>query len=331
MDPAIAARLRRLDVGSRRVGFDVRRSFGLHRLGRPVVAFLALVVAVGGCAAPDSGSPTPRPSGTIRVVTTTTVFADLVRQVGGGLVEVTSLVPKGGEVHTFDPAPSAARAIARAELIVMNGLGLDDWLARLATNVETGAPIVRLGEDLDGVEYIDSSEGAVNPHLWLDVALAGRYVERIRDILATLRPSSAVEIEARAADYLSRLEALDGQVRSEVAAVPEAYRRVVSFHDAFPYYARAYGLTMVGTVVRAPGQEPSAGEVGALVDAIRAADVHAILAEAQFSDAVVETIAEETGATVVTELYSDSLGDPPVDTFEALIRWNTDRIVAGLL
>ncbi len=294
----------------------------------PVLLVAALVVA--GCSAPDGGSPAP--SATLRVVATTTVLADFVRQVGGGLVDVRSLVPKGGEVHTFDPPPSAARAIADADLIVMNGLGLDDWLARLAGNVGTDALIVRLGEDLDGVEYIraEGGEGTVNPHLWLDVALARRYVERIRDALVALRPADAGGLDAAASAYLARLDALDAEVRSELDAVPEADRRVVSFHDAFPYYARAYGLTVVGTVVRAPGQEPSAGEIASLVAAIREADVRAILSEAQFSDAVVVAIAAETDATVVSDLYSDSLGDPPVDSYEGLVRWDTDRIAAAL-
>jgi ABC-type Zn uptake system ZnuABC Zn-binding protein ZnuA len=266
-------------------------------------------------------------------VTTTTVFADLVRQVGGDRVDVTSLVPKGGEVHTFDPPPSAARAIADADLIVMNGLGLDDWLGRLATNVGTNAPILRLGEDLPGVTYLHAGggdTGPVNPHLWMDVSLAQRYVERIRDALIALLPSARLELLSAADAYLTRLGALDARVRAAFASVPAANRRVVSFHDAFPYYASAYGLTIVGTVVRAPGQEPSAGEVGALISVIRQESVKAILAEAQFSDAVVRTISDETGASVVSELYTDSLGDPPIASYEALIRWDTDRIVAAL-
>jgi ABC-type Zn uptake system ZnuABC Zn-binding protein ZnuA len=212
----------------------------------------------------------------------------------------------------------------------MNGLGLDDWLARLATNVETGAPIVRLGEDLAG--WTTSAAGGQSGGE--PASLAGRHargaVRRAdpRRALDSAQPASADEI-GTSARVPRGSGTLDAQVRSELATVP-GRPLVVSFHDAFPYYARAYGLTVVGTVVRAPGQEPSAGEVGALVDAIRAADVSAILAEAQFSDAVVQAIADETGAVVVTELYSDSLGDPPVDTFEGLSRWNTDRSVAGL-
>jgi len=296
-----------------------------------VVAVLVTAL-VGGCAASDGSGRTPAPSGALDVVATTTVFADLVSQVGGDLVEVTSLVPKGGEVHTFDPAPSAARAIADTDLIVMNGLGLDDWLAHLAANVGTSGPTLVLGEDLPGVEYLygeDGNGGSINPHLWLDVTLAQRYVERIRDSLVALRPASAAELRAAADRYLARLEALDAEIRADFAALPETERRVVSYHDAFPYYARAYGLTVVGTVVRAPGQEPSAGEVGALVEEIRAAGVLAILSEVQFNDAAAKTIADETGATIVSELYTDSLGDPPVDSYEELIRWDSDRILAA--
>ena len=118
--------------------------------------------------------------------------------------------------------------------------------------------------------------------------------------------------------------------RARLAAIPERDRTVISFHDAFPYFAAAYGLTIDGTVVDAPGQDPSAAQVDALVRAIRAKGIRAILAEAQFSEDLVRAIAEASGATVVSDLYTDSVGDAPLDTYEAIMRWNVDRIVAAL-
>ncbi len=287
-----------------------------------VLVGLAIVAIVAGCSigstSAPSGASTSEP-GALRVVTTTTVLADLVAQVGGTKVQVTSLVPKGGEVHTFDPTPSVLRNVVGAQLIVSNGLGLDDWLSEVVTDAGATAPVIALGMDVD--------PAATNPHLWMDVANARRYVELIRDALIAADSADAEAYRSGATAYDATLAQLDGWIRDQIATVPQANRRVVSFHDAFPSYAAAYGLTVVGTIVAAPGQDPSAGEVADLVAAIRAERVKAIISEAQFSDDLVRTIAEETGATVVSDLYDDTLGDPPVDTLRRAhaLRHRADR------
>jgi ABC-type Zn uptake system ZnuABC Zn-binding protein ZnuA len=289
-----------------------------------VVAGIALVALVGGACAPGGGARAA--DDRIHVVATTTILADLVRQVGGDRVSVESLVPKGGEAHTFDPTPSDVRRVVEADLVVRNGLGLDDWLLNLIRNAGSTAPLVALGEDLPGVQYIETG-GQVNPHLWLDVANARAYAARIADELERLDPGHAAAIEGNAAAYDARLAALDDDIRARLGSIPATERTVISFHDAFPYFARAYGLTVDGTVVDAPGQDPSAAQVEALIREIRAKGVKAILAEAQFSDKLVQAIADETGATVVSDLYTDSVGDAPVDTYESVMRWDTDRLL----
>ena len=309
------------------------------RATRAVLVLAGLALAVGACSGPRASPPgvTARPTAApdaLRVVATTTVLADLVAQVGGTNVSVVSLVPPGGEVHTFDPGPSDVVRVGDAQLVVINGLGLDDWLAALVTDAGSSAPIVGLGEDLPGVDYLagDDPDGdeAVNPHLWLDVANARAYVARIAAALAAADPADAAAYEAGAAAYDARLATLDEGIRAATSAVPEANRRVVSFHEAFPYYAAAYGLEIVGTIIEAPGQDPSAGEIATLVDAIRSAGVRAVLTEAQFSPNLAETVAAEAGVPVVTDLHHDSLGDPPADTYEGMMAWNTDRIVGAL-
>jgi ABC-type Zn uptake system ZnuABC Zn-binding protein ZnuA len=286
---------------------------------------MALVAACGSGPVATPGAGTP-----LRVVATTTVFADLVRQVGGPAVDVRSLVPKGGEVHTFDPTPSDVGRVAAADLIVANGLGLDDWLTGLSRDAGTKAPILRLAEDLPGVTYLEADGGTANPHLWMNVAYAAAYVARIETALTAADPSEASAFHAGATAYGTRLLALDGEIRSQLAAIPAPDRAVVSFHDAFPYFAAAYGIRIVGSLVASPGQDPSAGTVASLVDAIRTNGVHLILAEAQFSPKLAATIAAETGATVVTDLYTDSVGDAPVDTYEAMIRSDAERIRAAI-
>jgi ABC-type Zn uptake system ZnuABC Zn-binding protein ZnuA len=291
-----------------------------------VFLLLAVATAASACAPAAGTTPDDR----VQIVATTTILADLVRQVGGDRVSVESLVPKGGEAHTFDPTPSDVRRVVQADLVVRNGLGLDDWLVQLIADSGTKARTVALAEDLPGATYLvdaESDHGTVNPHLWLDVANARRYVARIAEDLETVDPGHAADYRRRAEAYDAQLAALDAETRARLAAVPERDRTVISFHDAFPYFAAAYGLTVDGTVVDAPGQDPSASQVEALVAEIRAKGVKAILAEAQFSDKLVQAIADEGGATVVSDLYTDSVGDPPIDTYEAVMRWDLDRLL----
>ena len=230
-------------------------------------------------------------------------------------------------MHTFDPTPGTIAKLARADVVVMNGLGVDDWLDGVVA--DAGAvPPVKLGEGLD-VPLIEDEAGP-NPHLWMDVAYAKLYAGRIADALVAADPAHEAGYRERAAAYGARLDELDTWVRGQIASVPEANRKVVTMHDAFPYYARAYGLEVVGVAVGAPGQDPSAAEITALVEAIRETGVKAVFAEDQFSPKLVEALASETGTTVVADLFDDSLGDPPVTSYEQLIRWDTERIVDAL-
>jgi ABC-type Zn uptake system ZnuABC Zn-binding protein ZnuA len=266
------------------------------------------------------------------VVATTTVFADMVRNVGGDFVTVQSLVPANGDVHTYSPTPSDIRNLARAQLVVMNGLDLDDWLAKTIDAVATKAPVIRLAVDLPGVAYLTGEEptGPPNPHLWMNVAYAQAYVDRIATALAQVDAAHAVAYDGQAKAYRARLADLDTYVKLQIGTIAPENRRFVSFHDAFPYYAKAYGLEIVGVAVDAPGQEPSAAYTAQLIEAIRAAHVRAIFAEAQFPPKLVQQLAQETGASVVAELYDDSTGDPPITSYEAVIRWDTDQFVKAL-
>ncbi len=295
-----------------------------------LLAWLLLAVMVAACGGP--GGPAAS-GGAVPVVTTTTILADMVAQVGGDLVTVHSLVPKGGEVHTFDPTPSDVRHVTEARLIVRNGLGLDDWLANLIANSGSTGAVLVAGEDLPGVTYLgaDAAKGeAVNPHLWLNAAYGALYANRIADALAAADPSHAADYRAGAAAYGKVLATIDTDAKARLGAIPEANRTVISFHDAFPYFAAAYGLTIDGTIVDAPGQDPSASQIAALVALVRAKRIRAIFAEAQFNSDLAQAIGSETGATVVADLYTDTLGDPPVDTYAGLMRWNVDKVVAAL-
>jgi ABC-type Zn uptake system ZnuABC Zn-binding protein ZnuA len=287
------------------------------------------LVALAACTAPGASTP-----GTARlpVVTTSSVFADLIQNVGGDRVSVTALVPRHADVHTFQPSPTDVRAVAGARLIVMNGLGLDDWLRDTITNAAaSGTPLVELGTGLAGVELLPGEEpGTQNPHLWMAVPYAEGYVDEIERALAAADPANAAAYQQGADAYRGRLDALDARVRARIDSIPPAERRLVTFHDAFPYFAREYGLQIVGVAVEAPGQDPSAAEIAALIDAIKAAHVKAIFSEDQFPTQLVDQLAASTGARVVSNLYDDSLGDPPVTSYEALMDWDVDQLVAAL-
>jgi zinc/manganese transport system substrate-binding protein/manganese/iron transport system substrate-binding protein len=264
------------------------------------------------------------PSG-IRVVTTTTVLADLVNNVGRGRVaSVRSVVPAGVDVEDYNPAPADLRAVSEANLFIRNGRALDRWAAKLVEAAQPGMPTLTLS---DGV--IDDTSD--NPHLWLDPRYAAAYALRIRDKLISLDPDGAATYESNTRAYTTQLEELDTWITQQVATIPEARRKLVTFHDAFPYFAARYGFELVGVITPSPGQEPSAGELAQLVQQVRAAQAPAVFSEAQFSPRLAQTLADEAGVTrVVSDLYNDSLGEPPADTYVGMMRFNVQRIVQAL-
>jgi manganese/iron transport system substrate-binding protein len=302
----------------------------MNRISYPASLAVALVaLALAAC---GQGGNSPSPATRVNVVTTSTVFADMAREVGGDLVEVTSLVPNHGDVHTFEPAPADLRKLSDARLVVRNGLGLDDWLIEVITSAAPAdVKVLVLADGLQGVELLPGEEpGEQNPHLWMAVPYAMLYVDRIEAALAELDPANAARYASQADAYQATLVQLDGQIRSRMAALPAANRRIVTFHDALPYFAREYGIEVVGVAVEAPGQDPSADQIAELIDAIRASGVKAIFSEDQFPTQLVDQLASETSAVVVADLYTDSLGDPPIDSYEALMTWDVDKMVEAL-
>ena len=296
-----------------------------------VVALVAgLLFAFSGCRPATSPSGTPDGSGgaTRSVVATTSVLADLVRNVGGSRVTVGSMIPPGVGPEDYEPRPVDARLLASATLIVSNGVGLDDFLDRMLTGGGEDAARLVLGRDIPSIDVA----GRPNPHFWLDPTLVAQYyVPRIRDALTALDPAGAADYAAAATEYLGRIATLDQDLLAAVAALPAPARKLVSFHDAFPYLARHFGFELVGVIVQNVGQEPTASELARLVDVVRAAKVKAVFSEAQFNPALAETLAGEAGIEhVVSDLYTDALGPAPADSYLGLMRWDIDRIVEAL-
>ena len=297
----------------------------LLRLGRAIALTAGLAAVLAGC------TPAAVDPNKVQVIATTSVLADLVSSVGGTYVSAISLVPKNGDVHTFEPRPSDVVAVAHAKLLVMNGLGLDDWLNKTIANASAGAKTIKLGVDLPGVTLLPGeTPNTQNPHLFLDPKYAELYVDRIAVALESVDPAHASAYTAQADAYKASLVELDSWVRAQVAIIPEQNRKLVTFHDAFPYYAREYGITIVGVAVEAPGQDPSAGYTARLITAIRAAGVKAIFSEAQFPAKLVNQLGAEANCKVVANLYDDTLGDSPITSYEQVIRWDTTQLVDAL-
>jgi zinc/manganese transport system substrate-binding protein/manganese/iron transport system substrate-binding protein len=294
-------------------------------------ALVALVVALAGCGA-GAGGPSPTGAagpGAIRVVTTTTVFADIVKSVGGARADVKSIIPPGVGPEDYEPKPDDARSLADAQLIVSNGVGLDDFLNRLLESGSGGkTPRLVLGEGIEPILV----DGEPNPHFWLDPSLVkSGYLPKIVTALSALAPGDAATFQANAAAYASQLDALDAELKTKVDTIPQANRKLVTFHDAFPYFARHYGFELVGVVLANVGQEPNAAELAALVEKVKAAGVKAVFSEAQFNAKLAQTLADEAGIKqVVTTLYNDALGPAPADSYPGMMRWNVDEIVEAL-
>jgi zinc/manganese transport system substrate-binding protein/manganese/iron transport system substrate-binding protein len=296
-----------------------------------------LVIAAAACqpanSLPTASSPagpvgvTPGP-GALNVVTTTTVFADIVRNVGGSRVAATSIIPPGVGPEDYEPKPDDAKKLTDARLVVSNGVGLDDFLERLLSSAGGNRPRLVLG---DGIPAL-TVDGKPNPHFWLDPTLVKQYyLPAIAAKLSAIDPAGKATYDANASAYGAQLDALDAELKAQIEQIPAANRKLVTFHDAFPYFARHFGFELVGVILRNVGQDPSAADLAALVDKVKAAHVKAVFSEAQFSPKLSATLAQEAGVTqVVTTLYNDALGPAPADTYLGLMRWNVDEIVKAL-
>ncbi len=294
----------------------------------PIAVLLAACGASVPGSTPTGTGPTPKPDA-VRVVTTTTVFADIVQAVGGSRASVRSIVPPGVGPEDYEPKPDDAKSLADAQLIVSNGVGLDDFLNRLLSSGSGGqTPHLVLG---DGIPTIDI-DGQPNPHFWLDPSLVrSGYLPKIVTALSSIDPAGASIFSANATAYGTRLDALDADLKQKIATIPEVNRTLVTFHDAFPYFARHFGFELVGVILPNVGQEPTASDLAALVQKVRAAGVKAVFSEAQFNPKLSQTLADEAGVSrVVSTLYNDALGPAPADSYLGMMRWNVDQIVEAL-
>jgi zinc/manganese transport system substrate-binding protein len=266
------------------------------------------------------------------VVTSFSILADLVGEIAGVRVKIVSLVGPDQDLHAYEPKPADLRTLARADLLVLNGLGAEGWSARMAQASGFNGRLVVASKGVTPLHPAGAPDGPSDPHAWQDVANVKLYVANIRDGLAAIDPAGATAYRAAAAAYLAKLDRLDRDIRAAYAAIPQARRRVVTTHDALAYYGRAYGLTFRAPLGLSSDSEPSAKGIAALERQIKAEHITALFVENISNTTLLRQIARDTGVRVGGVLYSDALSPPdgPAGTYIAMMRYNLGEIVGAL-
>jgi len=264
----------------------------------------------------------------LKVVASFSILGDFVKNVGGARVDVATLVGPDGDVHVYAPPPADARKIADAKLLVINGLGLEGWLPRLLQASGGKAPIVTATRGIAPLKLGSDAD----PHAWQSVANAKNYVVNIRDGLIAADPADAEVFRKNAAAYLERLDALDGEVRAAIKQIPQSRRKVISTHDAFGYFASAYGIQFIAPLGVSTESEASARDIAGIIAQIKAEKIPAVFLEKMIDPRLMQRISAETGAKVGGTLYSDSLTDEKGDapTYIDMVRHNIKALTSAL-
>lgn len=294
------------------------------------IAPLAVLLALtAGCQGQPTATDSP-PS----VVATSTILANMAETVGGDAIDVISLLSPGDDPHVYEPVPQDSVAIAQADLIFYNGYDLEPELIRLIAGADRGENAIAVGEVIEPLDFEDDGQIVPDPHVWGSAENGIIMVAAIRDALVERLPADAEQIEANAEALITELQALHIWIGEQIQTIPADQRQLVTTHDAFQYYAVAYGLNIIGTLIGVSTEEqPSAQTVSRLVEAVRAANVPAIFAETTLNPALIATVAQEAGVALAPEeLYADALGEPGsgAETYSTMLATNTRIIVEAL-
>jgi zinc/manganese transport system substrate-binding protein len=307
----------------------------LHPTRRRALAVLAILAAA--CTPPAFAQTAPE---RVKVVATFSIVADLVRNVGGDRIELTTLVGPNGDAHVYSPTPSDGRYLAEAKVIVANGLGFEGWIARLIKSSGTRGAVVEAARGIAPLQepgeaghgHSGHDHGRSDPHAWQDIAHARIYVGNIRDALAAADPAGRAAYEANAAAYLDQLDALEAEVKEALARIPEDRRRIITSHDAFGYFQKAYGIRFIAPRGVSTEAEASAKDVARIIQQIRREKIGAVFLENVSDPRLIDRIAKETGAKVGGRLYSDALSGEggPAATYIDMMRHNIRALGAAL-
>jgi zinc/manganese transport system substrate-binding protein len=280
---------------------------------------------------------------TLRVVASFSILGDLTANIGGGRIALTTLVGPQGDGHVYQPTPADGKAMAEAKLVIANGLNFEGWMERLvkasgtkATLIEASKGIKARAMEEEGHDHeageSGHDHGAFDPHAWQSVSNVKTYIANIRDALVAADPAGKPVYEANAADYLSKLDSLDAEIKAEIAGIPEARRKIITSHDAFGYFGAAYGLDFVAPQGVSTEAEVSAKGVARIIRQIRKQNIPAIFVENISDPRMMQRISDETGAKIGGTLYSDALSDDkgPAATYIDMMRHNVRELTTAL-
>lgn len=303
---------------------------------REATSLLAALATLATACSPAGGS---QPNNRLEVVATFSVLGDLVQNVGRDQIDLHLLVGPGRDTHTFEPSPADNRLLAGASLVFENGLGFEPWLDDLYTSSGSQARRVAVTSRVEPLTAEAEAEGSreqgnFDPHVWHSVANVIGEVEVIRDALAQADPANAAVYQSNAQSYVAQLKELEAWIFDQVENVPPDSRKLLTTHDTFGYFARRYGFEILGSLLPSTteGASPSAQEMAALVETVRAAGVPAVFAENVSSNVLLGQVADEAGVEVVASLYTDALGPAGSEggTYLGMMRYNVATIVSEL-
>jgi ABC-type Zn uptake system ZnuABC Zn-binding protein ZnuA len=293
----------------------------MYRLSTSLIVMMLifLLTACSGVNAPD-------------ILTTTTILADVTRNVVGDRFSVGSLLPIGADPHSYQPTPQDTAKMSRSKVLVIHGAEYEHFLEGLIENADGERPLIEASAGLRLITNPES-EHDVDPHLWLDPNNVISYVENIREGLAQFDPQGAAVYEANANAYIAELQELDAWINGQIVQIDPQRRLLVTNHDSLGYFADRYGFRVVGTVLGGTSSEasPSAEQMAALVEQIKLYEAPAIFLDASDNPQLAQQIAAETGVKVVTDLHFESLTEgAPASTYIDMMRDNVTKIIEAL-
>lgn len=308
-------------------------------LSRRHLIAAAMAVSLAGHAVAQDAAPAAK----LPVVASFSILGDFVKEVGGDRIAVSTLVGPNGDAHVFQPAPADAKKVAAAKVVFVNGLGFEGWMNRLIKASGTKASIVvatkgvaprKMEEEEGGHDHGKDAHAheETDPHAWQSVANAKLYITNVRDGLIAADPAGKGTYEANATAYLAKLDALDAEVKTAIAAIPADRRRIITSHDAFGYFGAAYGMEFIAPQGVSTEAEASAKDVAKIIRQIKAEKIPAVFMENISDPRLVKRIADETGAKIGGEVYSDALSDDkgPASTYIDMIENNIRAFSSAL-
>ncbi len=305
---------------------------------KKIACVVGLIMALAACQPTGQVAPVGGGQPGLKVMAAETFLADIAQNVAGDRLKIESLMPLGVDPHTFEPTPADVARVADSDVIIINGAGMEGFLTKLLQNAGGQHAVLEASAGLPSRPLHEGETAdpghAGDPHFFLDPNNVVKYVENIRDGLSTADPEGATTYQVNAEDYSAKLKELDRWIADRVKEVPEAHRLLVTNHDNFGYFADRYGFKIIGTVVPSvsTGSEPSAQQLAQLVDHIKSTGAKAIFLERGVNPQLAEQVAKETGSTVVTNLYGDSLSEAtgPASTYIDMLKFDTTTIVDAL-